>query len=165
MSELVAGIIVLTVFLLINAVIAWVAHKAMKRFPWLLGWLGAVYALLIFMPVISGMFDLPTTTSDLIGAVLALVILGRAAVLAERLRERGKRHWLLARLFRRRAQPKVPLARAKAQASRRVERATAAKTKDNRWDEGPLDFAIHSDILDPRSRHFNPDLAEDLGLL
>lgn len=155
MSELVAGIIVLTVFLLINAVIAWFAHKAMKRFPWLLGWLGAVYALLIFMPVISGMFDLPTTTSDLIGAVLALVILGRAAVLAERLRERGERHWLLARLFRRRAQPKVPLARAKAQASRRVERATAAKTKDNRWDEGPADRAIRNvyDINDP----LNPD--------
>lgn len=136
MSELVAGIIVLTVFLLINAVIAWVAHKAMKRFPWLLGWLGAVYALLIFMPVISGMFDLPTTTSDLIGAVLALVILGRAAVLAERLRERGERHWLLARLFRRRAQPKVPLARAKAQASRRGERAAHqdSMNEDPFWD-------------------------------
>lgn len=165
MSELVAGIIVLTVFLLINAVIAWFAHKAMKRFPWLLGWLGAVYALLIFMPVISGMFDLPTTTSDLIGAVLALVILGRAAVLAERLRERGERHWLLARLFRRRAQPKVPLARAKVQASRRVERATAAETEDDPWDEGPLDLAIRCNIHDPRNPNFNADLADDVGAL
>ena len=158
MSELVAGIIVLTVFLLINAVIAWFAHKAMKRFPWLLGWLGAVYALLIFMPVISGMFDLPTTTSDLIVAVLARVILGRAAVLAERLRERGERHWLLARLFRRRAQPKVPLARAKAQASRRVERAAAAETEDNPWDDGILNIAIRSDYSDPRNPDYYPEL-------
>lgn len=150
MSELVAGIIVLTVFLLINAVIAWFAHKAMKRFPWLLGWLGAVYALLIFMPVISGMFDLPTTTSDLIGAVLALVILGRAAVLAERLRERGERHWLLARLFRRRAQPKVPLARAKAQASRRVEDAAHQDSVN----EDPLDLTNPQQMHRPSHRLF-----------
>lgn len=91
MSELVAGIIVLTVFLLINAVIAWFAHKAMKRFPWLLGWLGAVYALFIVTPAVKGALGLSADIgiAELIGVILALVILGRAAVLAERLRERG----------------------------------------------------------------------------
>ena len=119
--------------MLINAVIAWFAHKAMKRFPWLLGWLGAVYALFIVTPAVKGALGLSADIgiAELIGVILALVILGRAAVLAERLRERGERHWLLARLFRRRAQPKVPLARAKVQASRRGERAAAAETEDN----------------------------------
>lgn len=160
MSELVAGIIVLTVFLLINAVIAWFAHKAMKRFPWLLGWLGAVYALFIVTPAVKGALGLSADIgiAELIGVILALVILGRAAVLAERLRERGERHWLLARLFRRRAQPKVPLARAKVQASRRVERATAAETEDNPWDDGILNIAIRSDYSDPRNPDYYPDL-------
>lgn len=159
MSELVAGIIVLTVFLLINAVIAWFAHKAMKRFPWLLGWLGAVYALFIVTPAVKGALGLSADIgiAELIGVILALVILGRAAVLAERLRERGERHWLLARLFRRRAQPKVPLARAKAQASRRVERATAAETEDDPWDDW-LNIAIRSDYSDPRNPDYYPDL-------
>ena len=152
MSELVAGIIVLTVFLLINAVIAWFAHKAMKRFPWLLGWLGAVYALFIVTPFVKGALGLSADIgiAELIGVILALVILGRAAVLAERLRERGERHWLLARLFRRRAQPKVPLARAKAQASRRVEDAAHQDSVN----EDPLDLTNPQQMHRPSHRLF-----------